>query len=303
MLQLVPVAWIIYVLITTKIRSSPSMKTPWLLSCSNRITSVPHRKNMNLLLWIVSAWCTGMTVVGLIWGVRLTMPIPVATIANENQLAYRTILSGPGSWLFENPGDNPQKPYRSTAKLFENNQRLGPAHSLREAISSEGQGRFSHWRSRLYFSTSDNSDPCTNGRFYKVVARVKLPAWMWGVLGSCFVIPLYLSRASRPHIGLWSVLQPIFMANAGAKTVEPGHALPRERSRSMGWVTWIIATSILSGLCQVIVFVSSNYRTAPPPWDFLLLIGQASLHCIWLVGLITTCAFVWQAGRHIGVLS
>ena len=34
----------------------------------------------------------------------------------------------------------------------------------------DGKGRYSHWGARsLWFSTSDNSDPRTNGREYKVV--------------------------------------------------------------------------------------------------------------------------------------
>src|SRR5262249_37294399 len=211
------------------------------------------------------------------------------------------VLYGPGSWLLTSPGDSPTRPYRSGAKLFENNRRLGPAHSRRDAVRSEGHGRFSHWGSRLYFSTPDNSDPRTNGRFYKVTARVQFPAWIWGILGSCFMIPFYLSRASRLHSGLWSVLPPICMANAGARPVEPGITFTRGAHRSLGLVTWLMAMGLLVGLGQVVWFVYANYRTALHTWDFFLLVGQASLHGIWLVGLIATGAFVWQVGRCIGV--
>lgn len=55
--------------------------------------------------------------------------------------------------------------------LFEDGRPLGPAHSLHAAIREQGGGRYSHWtREGLYFSTSDNSDPRTNGRTYEVAS-------------------------------------------------------------------------------------------------------------------------------------
>jgi LPS sulfotransferase NodH len=55
---------------------------------------------------------------------------------------------------------------RSTACLCEDAGALGPAHSAHAEIRRVGGGAFSHWRDRLYFSTSDNSDPNLNGRAY-----------------------------------------------------------------------------------------------------------------------------------------
>ncbi len=66
----------------------------------------------------------------------------------------------------------------SRLRLFEDDSKLGPAHSGHEAIRGVGEGRFSHWGSKtgdtqtLYFSASDNSDPRTNGRTYKWVVRI-----------------------------------------------------------------------------------------------------------------------------------
>lgn len=54
--------------------------------------------------------------------------------------------------------------------LLEDGKPLGPAHSAHADIRKQGKGRYSHWGARsLWFSTSDNSDPRTNGREYKVV--------------------------------------------------------------------------------------------------------------------------------------
>ena len=56
----------------------------------------------------------------------------------------------------------------SSLKLLENGKPLGPGHCSHDEIRGLGGGRYSHWGGRLYFSTSDNSDPTKNGRRYRV---------------------------------------------------------------------------------------------------------------------------------------
>lgn len=57
---------------------------------------------------------------------------------------------------------------RSRLALTEDGHSLGPAHAGHEEIRTVGAGRFSHWGSQIYFSTSDGSDPRTNGRRYEI---------------------------------------------------------------------------------------------------------------------------------------
>lgn len=66
------------------------------------------------------------------------------------------------------PGDTPDAPYNSEIELLENGKRLGPSHTMHADIRAIGTGRFSHWANMLYLSTSDNSDPRSNGRDYHV---------------------------------------------------------------------------------------------------------------------------------------
>ena len=47
---------------------------------------------------------------------------------------------------------------------------LGPSGSPFEGIAEQGRGRFRHYKKRLLFSTSDNSDPNANGRAYGLKA-------------------------------------------------------------------------------------------------------------------------------------
>jgi hypothetical protein len=52
--------------------------------------------------------------------------------------------------------------------VFEGDHQLGPGHSPHDEIRRQGNGRFSHWGAQIYLSTSDNSNPMTNGRRYHV---------------------------------------------------------------------------------------------------------------------------------------
>lgn len=52
--------------------------------------------------------------------------------------------------------------------VFEDSIPLAHPHAVHSDIENLGQGRYSHWQGWLLFSTSDNSDPTTNGRLYTV---------------------------------------------------------------------------------------------------------------------------------------
>lgn len=71
------------------------------------------------------------------------------------------------SQKFYMPADSSSYPNVSPLRIFENGVELGPAHSYHADIRANGAGRFSYWNGLLYFSTSDNSDPRTNGRIYE----------------------------------------------------------------------------------------------------------------------------------------
>jgi hypothetical protein len=64
------------------------------------------------------------------------------------------------------PGDGLREGAPSALRLFENGKELGPAHAPHAGIRASGGGRYSHWKTLLYFSASDGSDPRTNGCVY-----------------------------------------------------------------------------------------------------------------------------------------
>lgn len=74
---------------------------------------------------------------------------------------------------FEDDGDDDRQ---SPLQLYENDKPLGPAHSDDADIERVGNGRYSFRKGvGLVFSTSDNSDPATNGRHYWMTCPNKSP--------------------------------------------------------------------------------------------------------------------------------
>jgi len=68
----------------------------------------------------------------------------------------------PAEWTSDADGS-------SCVRVLEDGQHLGPAGVSHDDVRTLGRGRYSHWGDKLYFSSSDNSDPNTNGRSYSVV--------------------------------------------------------------------------------------------------------------------------------------
>jgi hypothetical protein len=72
--------------------------------------------------------------------------------------------------LLDGLADSTDSNERSPVLLYKGDRRLGPAHSSHGDIARLGGGRYSHWLGQGFvFSTSDNSDPNTNGRVYWAV--------------------------------------------------------------------------------------------------------------------------------------
>lgn len=59
--------------------------------------------------------------------------------------------------------------HRSPVLLFENGNQLRKPHASHNEIDRRGGGNFSHWESGILFSTSDGSDPNTNGHSYSIL--------------------------------------------------------------------------------------------------------------------------------------
>jgi FkbM family methyltransferase len=83
---------------------------------------------------------------------------------NENGLCWTVELKD-----LVSIADHDYAPHRSVLLLYENDELLLPAHTPHDDIRILGGGRYSHWAETLYFSTSDGSNPNTNGRRYHIM--------------------------------------------------------------------------------------------------------------------------------------
>jgi hypothetical protein len=122
-----------------------------------------------VLYFVLAAWSkatfvdytpTGKTVVRIFRPFEKLGDSTYAVIAHE--------WTTPGS--LEDIADSDDNDQRSPVLIYENGRQLGPAHSKHADIANLGMGRYSHWRGQGFvISSSDNSDPNTNGRFYWAV--------------------------------------------------------------------------------------------------------------------------------------
>lgn len=98
----------------------------------------------------------------------------------------------PSWWgLLLYPSDSSTAPKRSSLKLFESGASLGPPNALHADIMTLGNGRFSDWNGELRFSSTDNTDPRTNGRDYRVTERPNLARLIFLPLFLAIVISIY----------------------------------------------------------------------------------------------------------------
>jgi hypothetical protein len=84
-----------------------------------------------------------------------------------------SVTTGETAGLFQQLADHSEADFSSSTELWENNKRLGPAHSTLNEIVSLGKGRFYHHTGRadsvVVFSSSDNTNPMTNGLTYWII--------------------------------------------------------------------------------------------------------------------------------------
>jgi hypothetical protein len=110
------------------------------------------------------------------------------------------------------PADSNGRPTISSLEVQEDGRALSPAHALHADIAEKGVGRYSHWNGYLIFSTSDNSDPRSNGRVYRLFIRpnlhnVGLFAVSIAGLGLFCTLFFYKDQARQHSLALWHSLR------------------------------------------------------------------------------------------------
>jgi hypothetical protein len=94
-------------------------------------------------------------------GERIALPRPYSRL---DGYAYRVALPSLASL-----SDTAANLTFSPTLMCEDKLVLGPPHTVHAEIVRDGWGRFSHYGDSVIFSSSDNSDPNSNGRQYTIV--------------------------------------------------------------------------------------------------------------------------------------
>jgi glycosyltransferase involved in cell wall biosynthesis/2-polyprenyl-3-methyl-5-hydroxy-6-metoxy-1,4-benzoquinol methylase len=108
-------------------------------------------------------------------GVSWALDFLPANLRHRAYIPLKSAVKESGhAWVMDLPrqrayGDSADNLRRSPLIVLEDGMPLGPAHTAHKVVRSEGGGAFSHWEGRLYFSTSDQTDPTRNGREYVAV--------------------------------------------------------------------------------------------------------------------------------------
>jgi hypothetical protein len=121
-------------------------------------------------------------------GVRFLPPVRATLASGRLQpvdgAAYWVSLSRLTRLPLWIASDAPAADRRSRLRVFEAGAPLGPAHALHAAVARDGHGRYSHWQGGLLLSSSDGSDPRTNGRRYEVEGARSLHPVAWWLLAA-----------------------------------------------------------------------------------------------------------------------
>jgi len=152
---------------------------PALFYLCDRVSNLFHSKRLFVPLAIL--WVVSLAAVLFLWlqgnglSTRMRQQFPVAAQAAQPS------GHGPYSYSVSMGIERLSQPetFASPAVLLEDGHVLGPGNILHAKIGAKGGGRFSWWKGSLIFSTSDNSDPRTNGRKYVLMLPFSLnPGWM-----------------------------------------------------------------------------------------------------------------------------
>jgi len=97
-------------------------------------------------------------------------PAPAAPATSAAPIAIKTPIQKESGFAWIVTTD--VNPAVRKLHVYENGKPLGPGDSIHDDIRKKGLGAYSHWDPKtqgvytVYFSTSDNTDPNTNGRDY-----------------------------------------------------------------------------------------------------------------------------------------
>lgn len=105
---------------------------------------------------------------------RVTFVIDPSKVLHESGNAFTVKIPTHGNPILRPLGEDAVAPPGSDLRVWEDGRLLAQPRAPHDDIRSRGAGAYSHWARLLYFSASDNSDPRTNGRPYRIQLRLQV---------------------------------------------------------------------------------------------------------------------------------
>ena len=138
------------------------------------------KNRSHLILYSISVLCASITV-----GFFVAYPPPGyykhCKLTLEKPFTHSQGFEYVGAIRFKE-GSHQRKSGISSVILMENGKILSHPHSFHAAIQRQGKGAFLQQGQNIYFSTSDNSDPNSNGRSYSARYGERFPAALYLIL-------------------------------------------------------------------------------------------------------------------------
>jgi hypothetical protein len=119
---------------------------------------------------------------------RFEDSIASSAITPELGVAYSAPVNFGKNSIYVLPADTNETPRDSELVPFEDGRALGPSHVLHAEIRQRGGGRYSHWNGSIIFSTSDGSDPRSNGRMYTIKSPTAVRPWLRVVFSALLLL-------------------------------------------------------------------------------------------------------------------
>lgn len=145
---------------------------------SVKFLAYPDQRPMKLVLQVTAVILAIYFPVAL-WLRHTYVPLPAPAGASPLYQIYHIkghAFGAKSDYSFRPFEDDQAGDQRSPVMLYEDDKPLGPAHSDDADIERNGNGRYSYRKVvGLVFSSSDNSDPATNGRHYWMTCANKTP--------------------------------------------------------------------------------------------------------------------------------
>lgn len=142
-------------------------------------------------------------------------------------------------------GDTEGFPRQSEVSLFFDGKPLGPPHSLHEDIRLKGRGAYSHYKTALFFSSPDGSDPTTSPERYSIRAPIRLNGtvlFFLGLLGAVSAAQIVRRLQVNPRLNLATKIGALGLIGIIAPWFWIGDILPAAKTQ---WLAGNISLSVV----------------------------------------------------------